>query len=799
MELRCGHLIRHFEKGSTELRKLDLRRDWENCTIKLGEHPSEFYGRLIALNSKMESMSAGCSNEDTQMRFVTSLEREESGIYKNAIQQYRGTIISGTTWSMSSLLEFVTHVYETSQATMRPPQQMNGLLTKEIKCDHCHKFGHVKKNCRYLKPKPMNKRNNYKITCYRCGKPGHMIRDCKEKNKNEVISILSLNNKEDDCTDCYYKTTFIDSGSSCHTVTVLNILERDTITQTCKEVNSVDGSKIELTHVGVRIIRTKQEVVKLTGVYFGAKLKYNLISVKQLVSKGVKLVLGESEAYFEKANTRIKLEHVDGLWAIPEVTSSGTVATLLTNEKADPTTRHKGSGHISNHKAKKLVEKHEKSGLAHLRTQRKWPTTLEIWHCRLGHPGERKLQRMVKDGIIPSEAAAYPKSICETCELTRPRKQPVPNVAKRSSKTVVQVDYMPLGRHKKGWKGEAGAYVFSSRSSKLLRAYPVTTASAEEAALTLQKYCTSILPLLGEQVDCIQTDAGTQFNSQEWKRTCSKQGLIHRTCPVDHQAMNGQVERTIGILAEKTRALLMDRQTSIEYWPLALQTATYLLNRTPHDSLGGMSPLERSTKEKPDLRRTRVFGCKAYVQIPKSERKGKLSNTAWTGTMVGYSTQSPEWIILDPKSRRLRYAYSVTFDEGTPGSASGTSDTTLQPQATEEIHDVESLTEPLESGTEALPGIGGAIPAIDDDTESPQQTDIEDSRLSQGGSENTADQRQVSQYPHKSTRSASPEPRQEENKLRSGLEKWMEGKYTPMDNKELVRFQSWTRSSSRRC
>ncbi len=204
-------LIRHFERGSTELRKLDLRRDWENCTIKLREHPSEFYGRLIALNSKMESMSTGCSNEDTQMRFVTSLEGEESGIYKNTILQYRGTIISMTTWSMSSLLEFVTHVYETSQVTMRPQQQMNGLFTNEIKCDHCHKFGHVKKSCRYLKPRPMNKRNNYKITCYTCGKPVHMIRDCKEKNKNEVISMLSLNNNEDDCIDCYYKTTFIDS------------------------------------------------------------------------------------------------------------------------------------------------------------------------------------------------------------------------------------------------------------------------------------------------------------------------------------------------------------------------------------------------------------------------------------------------------------------------------------------------------------------------------------------------------------------------------------------------------------
>ncbi len=35
--------------------------------------------------------------------------------------------------------------------------------------------------------------------------------------------------------------------------------------------------------------------------------------------------------------------------------------------------------------------------------------------------------------------------------------------------------------------------------------------------------------------------------------------------------------------------------------------------------------------------------------------------------MVGYSTSSPEWIILNPRSGKLRTAHSVTFDEGVPG------------------------------------------------------------------------------------------------------------------------------------
>ncbi len=224
-----------------------------------------------------------------------------------------------------------------------------------------------------------------------------------------------------------------------------------------------------------------------------------------------------------------------------------------------------------------------------------------------------------------------------------------------------------MGHDEKGGNGEVGSYVFSSRTSKIVKVYPVRNASSEEAVKSLKRYCIHILHFLQEKVNCIQTDAGTQFMSKTWGQVCAQHGLEHRTCPVDHQAMNGQVERVSGILAAKTRALLMDGRMNKKYWPLAIQAAAYLLNRTPHDSLEGISPLEKGTTRKPDLSRTRVFGCTAYVQIPKAKRRGKLSDMAWEGILVGYSTQSPEWIILAPRSGQLRNAYSVMFSEHESG------------------------------------------------------------------------------------------------------------------------------------
>ncbi len=93
-------LVRHFEKGFIDIRKSNLQREWETNVASMGEHPSQLYGRLIAINSKLINLGAGYSDEQVQIRFVAAIEQESSRIYINAIQQYRGALISGMGWNM---------------------------------------------------------------------------------------------------------------------------------------------------------------------------------------------------------------------------------------------------------------------------------------------------------------------------------------------------------------------------------------------------------------------------------------------------------------------------------------------------------------------------------------------------------------------------------------------------------------------------------------------------------------------------------------------------------------------------
>ena len=67
--------------------------------------------------------------------------------------------------------------------------------------------------------------------------------------------------------------------------------------------------------------------------------------------------------------------------------------------------------------------------------------------------------------------------------------------------------------------------------------------------------------------------------------------------------------------------------------------------------------------KRPSAKHYRVFGCPAYVQIPKGKRK-KQSNKKWKGVYVGYHEDKDQiWKIWDFIEKKIREATSVTFDE----------------------------------------------------------------------------------------------------------------------------------------
>ena len=91
-------------------------------------------------------------------------------------------------------------------------------------------------------------------------------------------------------------------------------------------------------------------------------------------------------------------------------------------------------------------------------------------------------------------------------------------------------------------------------------------------------------------------------------------------------------------------------------------TAVYLGNRQP---IGGrkITPWALWYGNVPDIDHYKIWGCTAYVHIPKANR-GKLDKRCWKGIFVGYRRSTSKiYYIWNPQKKELHGAQSVDFNE----------------------------------------------------------------------------------------------------------------------------------------
>ena len=74
------------------------------------------------------------------------------------------------------------------------------------------------------------------------------------------------------------------------------------------------------------------------------------------------------------------------------------------------------------------------------------------------------------------------------------------------------------------------------------------------------------------------------------------------------------------MLMAKKRSMLSGIGLGQEFWAEEVETACYLVNRSPSSALEDKTPHEVWTGKKPSLSHLRVFGCDAYVHVLKDKR-----------------------------------------------------------------------------------------------------------------------------------------------------------------------------------
>ena len=227
----------------------------------------------------------------------------------------------------------------------------------------------------------------------------------------------------------------------------------------------------------------------------------------------------------------------------------------------------------------------------------------------------------------------------------------------------------------------------------------------------------------GYKVKRLRTDNGGEYTSIEFESYLKKEGIEHQYTIPKTPEQNGVAERMNRTLVETVRTMLADSKLPHSFWAEALSTAAYLINRSPTKTLSDKTPFEAWYGKKPNVNHLRVFGCSAYIHVPKDERK-KLDPKAKKCIFLGYSTSRKGYRLYYQKTSSILHSRDVVFNESSKGYGCEEEKRLIQIENfTEEEPEA---TEPEEDSGQVESGGDSSEPERDDNSREPDREDSMD-------------------------------------------------------------------------
>ena len=93
--------------------------------------------------------------------------------------------------------------------------------------------------------------------------------------------------------------------------------------------------------------------------------------------------------------------------------------------------------------------------------------------------------------------------------------------------------------------------------------------------------------------------------------------------------------------------MLSNSKLEKNFWAEAVRTACYLINRSPTTALDGGIPKEVWSGKNLNYSHLKIFGCEAFVHIPKGNRT-KLEDKSMKCIFLGYVDKDLGYRLWDP-------------------------------------------------------------------------------------------------------------------------------------------------------
>jgi len=430
------------------------------------------------------------------------------------------------------------------------------------------------------KGKNKKKRNPNKLKCFHCGKVGHMKKNCKDylavKGKGGECDLLIV---EACLVEESSDNWVIDSGATNHVcVSLQGFKQTRSLLNESFTLRMGDGTLVLAEAVGdVHLYFDSYRSLFLRDCFYVPQFKRNLISVACLfkdsysVSFNNKVVIRKNKSFICDGWMQNNLYFIK-----PKMDS------LLNTEV------------VNNSKRLKTSHSNE----------------TYLWHLRLGHISLNRIQRLVKDGPLSSlKVESLPQ--CESCLEGKMTKRPFGSKGNRAEGVLELVHSDVCGPMNIKARGGYEYYVtFIDDYSRYGYVYLLHHKS--ETFDKFREFRAEVEKQLGKPIKALRSDRGGEYLSDEFTGYLLENGILsHLTAPGTPQ-QNGVAERRNRTLLDMVRSMMSYSTLPISFWGYALQTACYLLNNVSTKSVP-KTPHELWTGRKTSLNHIRIWGCPAHV------------------------------------------------------------------------------------------------------------------------------------------------------------------------------------------
>jgi hypothetical protein len=271
---------------------------------------------------------------------------------------------------------------------------------------------------------------------------------------------------------------------------------------------------------------------------------------------------------------------------------------------------------------------------------------LDVLHVRLGHMSEKNIKYSMRNHLFVGCDVQYDEikdlklHFCYTCQMGRMHAFSRPGSTKKQYKPLecIGVDYKgPLGT--RSVHHHTGFYLLSDHSSGGVWSYSCGNKGEKVLLKILVDFYTMTVDRSSFVSHYLHCDYDTVITGDLIREFATSRSLDYRVSAPYCHYQNGQIERTMQTVLDKTRTLLAASQAPLKYWDYALTMATYLIQRTPNSN-NKKTPFDILTGEPPDISNMVHFYAPGVYHLTKEERRGTWDYKAQPCRMLGTMTSA---------------------------------------------------------------------------------------------------------------------------------------------------------------